>query len=312
MQFFDYFKDMRLKDGAIHVAYTGAVIKPDAAFRKSARAMLKIYLYFKLRQLARIFSKPKGTIAYYPQLPGPWYNIWQVSRLAQLKTITDINAADYVFIFEDKTVTAFKKSDVAGLSVPRVNQDMVSISKDYVSDVFERVFGYALGVDPTVYTGKAVQKSDDNGTHDGVEIMCPIPASAVVPGQAYQKLIDSTFDGKTSEDLRVAFAMGKIALVYHKHKPLDDRFGTFYLSVDVKPAEDAFSDEEIALITQFCAEMALDFGAIDVMRDKHDGRIYIVDVNKTCMPVLSLTLRQQIQCQQTIADTLMQGLTAAR
>ena len=40
--------------------------------------------------------------------------------------------------------------------------------------------------------------------------------------------------------------------------------------------------------------MNLDFGAIDVMRDKNDERIYIVDVNKTCMPVLCLSLRQQI------------------
>jgi hypothetical protein len=44
------------------------------------------------------------------------------------------------------------------------------------------------------------------------------------------------------------------------------------------------------------------------MRDKHDGRIYIVDVNKTCMPVLSLTLAQQIKSQQKIADSLLRGL----
>jgi glutathione synthase/RimK-type ligase-like ATP-grasp enzyme len=121
-------------------------------------------------------------------------------------------------------------------------------------------------------------------------------------------LVDSTFTGKTSEDLRVAFALGEIALVYHKHKPLDDRFGTHYLSVDVMAAEDVFSPAEINLIIKFCDAMGLDFGAIDVMRDKHDGRIYIVDVNKTCMPVLSLTLAEQIKSQQKIADSLLRGL----
>ena len=44
------------------------------------------------------------------------------------------------------------------------------------------------------------------------------------------------------------------------------------------------------------------------MRDKNNGRIYIVDVNKTCMPVLSLSLNKQIECQQKIADALVRGL----
>ena len=55
--------------------------------------------------------------------------------------------------------------------------------------------------------------------------------------------------------------------------------------------------------------MNLDFGSIDVMRDKHDGRIYIVDVNKTCMPVLCLSLKTQIKSQKKIAEALTAGLS---
>ena len=74
-------------------------------------------------------------------------------------------------------------------------------------------------------------------------------------------------------------------------------------------AEDVFSADEITLIKTFCQKMQLDFGAIDVMRDKHDGRIYIVDVNKTCMPVLCLKLKTQIKSQDKIAQALTAGLS---
>ena len=106
--------------------------------------------------------------------------------------------------------------------------------------------------------------------------------------------------------------MGELVLVYNKHKPLDKRFGTEYLSVDVYEPNEVFSNEEIHLIKLFCKNMNLDFGAIDVMRDKNDGRIYIVDVNKTCMPVLCLSLKQQIDCQQKIADAMNKGLNSLK
>jgi hypothetical protein len=32
---------------------------------------------------------------------------------------------------------------------------------------------------------------------------------------------------------------------------------------------------------RLCREMRLDFGELDVLRDRHDGRIYVVDVNRT-------------------------------
>ena len=306
-----YFKGVRIKGRQIHVGTTGAVITIDSVFLKDLFSVLKIFIYFKLRQFKQLFSrKPTlANIAFYPQTPGPWFNIWQVSRLGSLKTVSDPTKADYIMAFEDSTHTEFDPSHLQDFGIPVININTQDISKEHVANIFEEVFGYNLRIDPLIYEGLAIQKSDSNGTHDGIVISCPIKPSELTEGQSYQRLVDSTFNGETSEDLRVAYTLGTLALVYHKHKPLTDRFGTHYLSVDVLMAEDVFSIEEITLIKTFCQKMQLDFGAIDVMRDKHDGRIYIVDVNKTCMPVLCLSLKTQIKSQNKIAQALTAGLS---
>jgi hypothetical protein len=305
-----YFKDISFKRDGIHVATTGFIIPINRSLLKSAWASLKIYGYFKKRQFFHIFSAPKsnGTLAFHPQNPGPWYNIWQVSRLANLKTEADFNTADYIFIFEDSTQNLYDQSFADHRDVIKVNARVNDISKTHVANIFEKTFGYALHIDPLTYEGPAIRKSDNNGTHDGIVINCPIDQDDLLLDCVYQRLVDTTYNEGTSEDWRVAYVLGKIALVYHKYKPLDDMFGTHYLSVDVYDDHEVFSENEIRLITEFCENMGLDFGAIDVMRDKHDGRIYIVDVNKTGMPVLCLSLKTQIKCQQKIADALIQGL----
>ena len=306
----DYFQGIRIKGGKIYAGTTGAVIDIDKSLLESARAVLKIYVYFKFLQIKQIFKKPTSskTIAFHPQMPGPWFNIWQVTRLAGLKTISDMTKADYVFAFEDSTQTKFDKAALKALQVPLINLDINDISKEHVADVFKATFGYNLRIDPVTHEGLAIRKSDSNGTHDGVVIECPIDPSELMEGQTYQHLVDSTFDGKTSEDLRVMCAMGELAVIYHKFKLLNERFGTDYLKVDIYAPEDVFSDEEITLIKSFCAMMELEFGAIDVMRDKNNGKIYIVDVNKTGMPVMCLRLKTQIESQQKVAEALIRGL----
>ena len=295
----DYYKSVK---GRIHV---------DSGFFKGAYSVAKIYSYFSAKKLGRILrgNRPQKTIAFYPQPAGPWYNVWMTTQILEMKIKPDVDQADYIFVFDD-----FTESDsVAGLSATNlrkaINHKVTDIGKNNVGEIFENVFGYSIAVDPISYNGRAVCKSDLNGTHDGVVVDCPIKPEDVQAGYAYQKLVDSTFNGKTAEDLRIACTFGEVAAVFHKHKDLDVRFGTTYLSTDVRAAEDCFSELELNLISEFCEKIGLDYGAIDVMRDKHDSRIYIVDVNKTCMPVLSLTLKTQIDAQTRVARAFQKGLT---
>ena len=315
LRFFGYFRGISLKHRCVHVASTGAIIEIDHAFWHAARAVLSLYVYaitLSVKQrLTRFITRaaPSCTLGFYPQNPGPWFNIWSAVRLANLKTASDLMSVDYVFIFEDKTYAQYDADFAKNPNAITLNLRVNDISKKRVADVFETVFGYPIDIDPTAYVGVGIMKSNTNGTHDGVIMSFPISAEQVSPSHVYQRLVDSTFTKETSEDLRVAYVLGEIALVYHKHKPLHDRFGMQYLSVDVKAPLDVFSPNETALIVEFCEAMGLDFGSVDVMRDKHDGQIYIVDVNKTCMPVLSLPLKTQIKSQKIIAAALTQGLT---
>ena len=307
LKFFKYFKGIKIRPSYVYFAHTDTTIPVDKSFLNDVRAVTKIVLYFAALRLKHIFvSSPKnGAIAFVPHNPGPWYNIWQASRLAGFETVSDPSKADYVFIFDDATISEPGRYK---FSAPMINADITDISKKHVADVFETVFGYSLSIDPTTHKGPAVQKSDENGLHDGQVVNCPLAPEDVKAGQVYQRLIDSTFSGQTSEDWRIIYAFGEIAVVYHKHKPLDDRFGTHYLSVNVLDPVDVFSPEESELIKNFCDRMQLDFGAIDIMRDKHDGKIYIVDVNKTCMPVMCLPLKEQIACQRKAGQALSRGL----
>ncbi|MEM9707036.1 MAG: hypothetical protein AAF850_13275 [Pseudomonadota bacterium] len=305
---FGYFRDLSFEKNTLYVRRTGARIKLNASFLRSSLSALEIYTYLVGVRISRILrgKRPARTIAFFPQTAAPWYNIWSVVQLAGLRVISDPDTADVVFLFEDNTYS----SAVARLAPQKaeraVNGACANISKQFVADVFEQVFGYALSVDPVVYQGTAMRKSQHNGSHDGVVVECPIPANTVAPGFAYQKLIDTSDDGgKTQQDLRVAFVRGEIATVFEKYKATDKRFGTEYLRVFLRRADEVFSEEECKQIIEYCQLVGLDFGAVDILRSRTDGRIYIVDVNKTCMPVLSLPLGKQIEAYRRITDAFM-------
>lgn len=300
---FRHFRGLKLRGNTIHVEQTGANITVDVKLLKSIWATLKLNSYVTGMVITRRLggSRKTGSIAFTPQTPGPWYNARLLTRFANLKPVTDTAKADHIFIFDDSTHSNAGASLSPSELKTSVNAHVTDISKDNVGRIFEDIFGYKLKIDPLTYNGAAVQKSNSNGTHDGVIVNCPLRPEDIKEGSAYQKLIDSTFNGIQSEDLRAAICYDDIPVVFHKYKDPGKRFGMEYSRVDVRTASDVFSADEIKHITMFCQKIGLDFGAIDVMRDKNDGRIYIVDVNKTCMPVLSLSLKEQTKAFKKIA-----------
>ena len=310
----DYLRDIKLEKNCLHVRRTGARVKLDRSFLRSSISVLEIYTYliglrlWRLVQVLNPTRKRAKTISFFPQAAPPWYNIWSVVQLAGYKTVTEVDEADIVFLFEDSTYSNAAVKLPEKLDGLRVNHECANISKQYVADLFEDVFGYPLTIDPTSHRGKAIRKSQHNGAHDGVVIECPIKQEDVLPGYAYQKLVNSTKDGARTEDLRIAYVFGRIPVVFHKYKAINKRFGTEYLNVILKEASEAFSSEEIERIIAYCRKIGLDFGAVNVMRDEDDGRIYIVDVNKTCMPVLTLPFGQQIKAYRRISDAFMAGV----
>lgn len=275
----------------------------DRSFISSASMVTKIYLHYAYKNLIRSAKKLKverhHTLAFYPNPAGPWYTIWMALQSTNINIISSAETADVIFIFDDKTKT---KTDyvLKNRSQLQINTRATDISKVHVAKIFEEIFKYPLSVDPLTYEGQAVCKADENGVHDGYLISLPIPQNKVKPSCVYQRLVDSTFDGNRSEDLRIAYVFGSIPVVYHKFKALNKRFSTTYLSTTLRLADDVFSSDEIKNITDFCQAMGLDFGSLDVMRDKTTNLIYIVDVNKTCMPVLSLSKGELLSAMERI------------
>ena len=303
---FGYLRGLRIKDKKLHVSHPRARISLDRSFFKSVLSGFQLYAYFVFVSAFRLFKSDRArqTIAFYPHNAPPWYNIWLVSQVSDLRITSDLEQADTIFVFEDETYTSSARRLTPDQRERAFNHRIEDISKTHVGSVFEKVFGYSLTVDPLTFVGQAVCKSDLNGTHDGKIIDCPIPAQEIEEGAIYQRFIDSANDGVRSEDLRTAIVKGAIPAVFHKFKSLDARFSTSYLHTDVRRADDVFSSEEQVLIAEFCGEIGLDFGCIDIMRDMKDGRIYIVDVNKTCMPVLSLSFKEQMKSLRLMGGSL--------
>ena len=49
----------------------------------------------------------------------------------------------------------------------------------------------------------------------------------------------------------------------------------------IKAVNEIFSAEEIDKIYQFCRNIGLEVGELDMLRDRSDSKVYIVDANKT-------------------------------
>ena len=190
--------------------------------------------------------KPAGapfTFACAPERLRPWYLLWPVLRAAGGRQIKNAAAADLVVHFEDATESL--------CSPPRIRADArlmnfscPDISKSRIAETFEAVFGYALAIDPLRHQGPAVEKSEENGVHDGRIVQCPMQP---LPGKVYQKLIDARArDPDIVEDWRTPTVGGEGVLVYIKRRPISRRFTNDNSGCELVMIEDAFSQEERA------------------------------------------------------------------
>ena len=95
-------------------------------------------------------------------------------------------------------------------------------------------------------------------------------------------------------------------IVWIKRRRAAERFLPPNLSVIRAAPEQVFSAEERAAIARFTAAMGADWCGLDILRDA-DGRIYIVDVNKTdAGPIIALPLREKLASTAILAKALRQ------
>jgi hypothetical protein len=292
----NWFSDLRFHwDASITVRKTGVKITLKEL---TAGELSKFLVYLGMLSVqaaaVRLSGRKRYRVWFTPDRPRPWYVVWSAATLAGVKFVRNAADADAVFYFED--VTAGTPPRVAGHSV--LNSGITDISKTRVAEAFGRVAGYDLVLDPMTYQGKAVEKNELNGKHDGRLVDCP---TAPQPGKSYQRFIDSS-DGVTAFDYRTIIINRRPQFVLVKSKLATDRFSIHNVTVTFCELVDVFSAEEIELIRRFAEEMQLDWGAFDVLRDRTSGKIYVVDVNKTDTgPAVDLSLRCRGRLKRAIS-----------
>lgn len=288
-----WFRDFELRAGEVRLRRTGAGLKLTATLCRDAVGWLGWWLVVLALSGGR---SPRGpSIAFHPDRPRPWYVVWAACRLAGLPIVDDAREADAAFRFEDVTVAE------AASSPDALNAGCLDISKSRVAAVFAEVFGYPLAIDPETWTGPAVEKGELNGRHDGRIVVCPARRRE---GFSYSRLIDTLEDGAVV-DLRVACVGGAPVVVYRKRKAPRRRFGIDNLSVRLLAPAEAFTSEEQATVAGFCAAMRLDWASLDILRDRADGRLYVVDVNTTDMgPPIALPLRDKLAACRALGQAL--------
>lgn len=294
-----WFSDFKYDDGALLVKKTGARVPVTFSIVHDVFTWFAFYFFAQSWRIWRTLTGHKRpTIAFSPDKPRPWYFIWPVMHVAGAKIISDTSQADIVFQFDDTTVT----NNVIPVTKPgaiMVNFDCNDISKTLIADVFARASGYDLAVDPLHHKGPIVEKSELNAAHDGRIIMGPMKP---VEGKTYQRLIDNEIEGGMVEDLRTCIVGGEPTVVFRKRRPLERRFMNENSEVILEKLNAVYSKEELDIIRRFAASIHLDWGGIDVLRDKTTGRIHIVDANKTDMgPPVALALGGKLRATRRMA-----------
>lgn len=162
---------------------------------------------------------------------------------------------------------------------PVINLYSRDISKVHVDAVHQEVFGYCTIVDPLTYQGKMVKKNDINAKHDGQIIDAPV--QAVEAGYIYQILIDNTYSDHLVMDIRVPVVGEVLDFAYIKLREISERFKNTTINTQLESIHQLLSDKELDQINTFCKKLNLEYGELDILRNKDDQKIYIVDINNT-------------------------------
>ena len=296
-----FFGDFKIDGNQLVAKETGAQIPLNLEFARDAwRIASFVGIVQALRASRKVKGRePRATISFFPKKPRSYYAIWPVCQLADIKIVNDPNEADLHFYFEDKAFLTGPRTSPTFR--PTLNLGCFDIRKSVVTRAFEETFGYSLSVDPTRFEGMAVEKSEDNGKHDGRAVTCPIKSPR--KGLVYQRLIDNSFDGQEHVDIRTPVVGGRIPFVMLKRRHKDLRFTNENYRVDLVETDTMLSKREQEQIAAFTKAMSLDFGGLDVLRDRNDGRIYVVDVNKTDMgPPSMLSGPNKLRAMRGLAE----------
>ncbi len=253
----------------------------DNPLQKNTETQISFIKHF-LRTTQNNLNKNRKQILFYPQPPSGSFAIYKILLILGYRITNNPKQQFHLGMKWENTTQSPRDEVLYKLSESHyiLNINCTDISKSNVDKIFHSIFGYGVAIDPLLYSGECVVKSELNAQHDGKVVSCPI--TEVEPGVVYNKIVDNQVENDMVLDVRVPIFKNVIPHVYLRYHPLQKRFGNTNLRVELVPSvEDVFSPKEVSLLIEFCQKLGLDYGELDVLRDKKDGRIYVVDVNNT-------------------------------
>jgi GT2 family glycosyltransferase len=220
-------------------------------------------------------------VLFFPEGPAEHAVITKVCRAGGCAIVTDpLAPCDLAVAWDTST---FRRPapplDHLQSRRPVWNLRCSDISKERVDLAFREIFGYTSLVDPLVHRGQMVAKSNLNATHDGVILECPIVDRDQT--RVYQRLIRNESVEGAVEDIRTPVFGDDIPFVYLKYRPLASRFDQFETHVAIEEASSVFTADERRRLVGVARGLGMDYGELDVLRDRDDGRLYVVDANPT-------------------------------
>ncbi len=297
-----WLSDFAFEPGRLRVKATGAIVPLNVAIAKEFFAWFAMYAGVQATRASRVVAPKHGPKVWFASPPPrPWYLLWPTLQMAGAQIVEDPAKADVLATFEDSTLSdPVERPQAAKPGASVMNLACTDVSKTKVGRVFEEVFGYPLALDPRTHRGPAVAKSEKNGAHDGHIVQCPAEPK---PGFVYQRLIDNVDETGRACDIRCPTVRGEVPVVFMKCRPKAHRFENHNDRVRMVEPSSVLTQVERQALSEFAAAMDLDWGGMDVLRDARDGRIYVVDVNKTDMgPPTAMPWRDQMRAVRRLAE----------
>jgi len=157
-----------------------------------------------------------------------------------------------------------------------INGECEDVTKTQVEKIFSYVFGYDSFVDTDNY-GVCVKKSEKQCAKSFTVMETPCEKQ---DGYVYQKFINNRIAIDRVRDYRFYFAWDEFVLI-QRDKHID---GIFYggkaeqtfLKVDWRKY---FTQDEISKIISVKNLLGMDVGAVDVVRDYSENKVYFLDAN---------------------------------
>lgn len=252
------------------------------------RYIIKVYItWIKGKTLKPIIKKlnlpnlPLRKVLVYPSDMRTRTPMWYICYMLNMKITTNIDDQyDMVIHWYDST---FKQPNAKLVEFAKNHQTInlfsTDISKKRLDILFKEVFGYNTEIDPLLYQGQVLEKGNINAKKSAKIIQCPIQQKK--EDYVYQIVIDNQYDDNYVIDYRVPIFKDSIPFVYKKFIPLKARFSSMPDKVFIKETEEIFNKEEVDNIIKLCQAMNVEYGELDVLRNKTDNKIYVVDVNDT-------------------------------